>query len=46
MTSSPDAGAFTRLRAAGFICAAARLTDYDLPGSVTPSASARTRSTP
>ncbi len=31
MTSSPDAGAFARLRAAGFVCAAARLTDYDLP---------------
>lgn len=31
MTSSPDAGAFARLRAAGFVCAAARLSDYDLP---------------
>lgn len=31
MTSSPDVGAFARLRAAGFVCAAARLTDYDLP---------------
>ncbi|CAO4153274.1 N-acetylmuramidase family protein [Methylorubrum aminovorans] len=31
MTSSPDAGAFARLRAAGFVCAAVRLTDYDLP---------------
>ena len=31
MTSSFDAGAFARLRAAGFVCAAARLTDYDLP---------------
>jgi hypothetical protein len=31
MVSSPDAGAFARLRAAGFVCAAARLTDYDLP---------------
>lgn len=31
MTSFPDAGAFARLRAAGFVCAAARLSDYDLP---------------
>jgi len=31
MTSSPDAGALARLRTAGFVCAAARLTNYDLP---------------
>ena len=31
MTSSPDAGAFARLRAAGFVCAALRLLDFDLP---------------
>ncbi|QIJ77127.1 DUF3380 domain-containing protein [Methylobacterium sp. NI91] len=31
MTSSPDAGAFARLGAAGFVRAAARLSDYDLP---------------
>lgn len=31
MTSSTDAGAFARLRAAGFASAATRLTDYDLP---------------
>ncbi|WP_311409714.1 N-acetylmuramidase domain-containing protein [Methylorubrum extorquens] len=31
MTSSPDAGAFARLRAAGFVCTAAQLSDYDLP---------------
>ena len=31
MTSSTDADAFVRLRAAGFVCAAVRLTDYDLP---------------
>ncbi|SOR29789.1 conserved protein of unknown function [Methylorubrum extorquens] len=31
MTSSSDAGAFARLRAVGFVCAAARLSDYDLP---------------
>ena len=31
MTSSTDAGAFARLRASGFVCAALRLSDYDLP---------------
>ncbi|MGG3814033.1 N-acetylmuramidase family protein [Methylorubrum rhodesianum] len=31
MAASPDAGAFARLRAAGFVSAATRLTDYDLP---------------
>ncbi|MCY1643265.1 N-acetylmuramidase family protein [Methylorubrum sp. SL192] len=31
MTSSSDVGAFARLRAAGFVSAATRLTDYDLP---------------
>ena len=31
MATSPDAGAFARLRAAGFVCAAARLADIDLP---------------
>lgn len=31
MTSSPDAGSFARLRATGFVCAATKLVDYDLP---------------
>lgn len=31
MTTATDAAAFARLRAAGFVCAAARLADLDLP---------------